>query len=284
MSLSRNDSWMSSTSTAPQSQSPSVNNGCMLFQGQHISCPECKHTDCKFRYYKNNKMSQPRYLCRRCNRQFTLGGMLRKRKEHNLFETEQERKTQQGTDSWMGSTSTAPQSQAPSISKKIPWLDSIGLEVSNPRDSNSDQGVSKKGKGNGCMPFQGQQISCPKCQHTDCKFRYHNNKKKSQPRYLCCRCNCQFTLGGMLRKRRELPSNFDHQRITLSDCADPFCFSLPAPMLPLDQWDNEYTSICGLLEMEQGRKNQEQGTSEYEYSADNAILRMILDSENPSLW
>ncbi|OEL38112.1 Dof zinc finger protein PBF [Dichanthelium oligosanthes] len=46
-------------------------------QDQALNCPRCNSTNTKFCYYNNNSMTQPRYLCKTCRRNWTKGGTLR---------------------------------------------------------------------------------------------------------------------------------------------------------------------------------------------------------------
>ncbi|XP_034569974.1 dof zinc finger protein PBF [Setaria viridis] len=47
-------------------------------QEQGLNCPRCDSTNTKFCYYNNNSMTQPRYFCKACRRNWTQGGTLRK--------------------------------------------------------------------------------------------------------------------------------------------------------------------------------------------------------------
>ncbi|KAL6551613.1 hypothetical protein OROGR_007767 [Orobanche gracilis] len=40
-------------------------------------CPRCNSLDTKFRYFNNHSFTQPRYYCKTCKRQWTVGGNLR---------------------------------------------------------------------------------------------------------------------------------------------------------------------------------------------------------------
>ncbi|KAL3629460.1 hypothetical protein CASFOL_026682 [Castilleja foliolosa] len=42
-----------------------------------FKCPRCNSLDTKFRYFNNNSLTQPRYYCKTCKRQWTIGGNLR---------------------------------------------------------------------------------------------------------------------------------------------------------------------------------------------------------------
>lgn len=44
---------------------------------QALNCPRCGSADTKFCYYNNYNKSQPRHLCKACNRHWTRGGTLR---------------------------------------------------------------------------------------------------------------------------------------------------------------------------------------------------------------
>uniref|UniRef100_K3ZLH8 Dof zinc finger protein n=2 Tax=Setaria italica TaxID=4555 RepID=K3ZLH8_SETIT len=46
-------------------------------QEQGLNCPRCNSTNTKFCYYNNNSMTQPRYFCKACRRNWTQGGTLR---------------------------------------------------------------------------------------------------------------------------------------------------------------------------------------------------------------
>uniref|UniRef100_K3YXY9 Dof zinc finger protein n=2 Tax=Setaria italica TaxID=4555 RepID=K3YXY9_SETIT len=46
-------------------------------QDQALNCPRCNSTNTKFCYYNNYSMTQPRYFCKACRRNWTLGGTLR---------------------------------------------------------------------------------------------------------------------------------------------------------------------------------------------------------------
>eukprot|EP00890_Picochlorum_soloecismus_P005003 jgi/Picsp_1/5503/NSC_02862-R1_dof-like transcription factor len=43
----------------------------------NIPCPRCDSTKTKFCYYNNYNLKQPRYLCKSCQRYWTLGGLIR---------------------------------------------------------------------------------------------------------------------------------------------------------------------------------------------------------------
>jgi hypothetical protein len=43
----------------------------------NIPCPRCNSTKTKFCYYNNYNLKQPRYLCKSCQRYWTLGGLTR---------------------------------------------------------------------------------------------------------------------------------------------------------------------------------------------------------------
>lgn len=42
-----------------------------------LKCPRCDSVNTKFRYFNNQNLAQPRYLCKSCNRLWTEGGSLR---------------------------------------------------------------------------------------------------------------------------------------------------------------------------------------------------------------
>ncbi|PIN14534.1 hypothetical protein CDL12_12830 [Handroanthus impetiginosus] len=42
-----------------------------------LKCPRCNSLDTKFRYFNNHSLAQPRYYCKTCKRQWTVGGNLR---------------------------------------------------------------------------------------------------------------------------------------------------------------------------------------------------------------
>ncbi|KAL3624070.1 hypothetical protein CASFOL_032886 [Castilleja foliolosa] len=42
-----------------------------------FKCPRCNSLDTKFRYFNNNSLTQPRFYCKTCKRQWTVGGNLR---------------------------------------------------------------------------------------------------------------------------------------------------------------------------------------------------------------
>lgn len=46
-------------------------------QDQALNCPRCNSTNTKFCYYNNYSMTQPRYFCKACRRNWTQGGSLR---------------------------------------------------------------------------------------------------------------------------------------------------------------------------------------------------------------
>lgn len=47
--------------------------------GLHKVCPRCQCTNLKFLFYNNRSVSQPRYKCLGCSKDFTLGGRIRER-------------------------------------------------------------------------------------------------------------------------------------------------------------------------------------------------------------
>lgn len=53
---------------------------------------------------------------------------------------------------------------------------------------------------------------CPRCFSVNAKFKYLNNKKVEQPRYLCLSCNNQFTHGGKVA-----PARVDSTTTSLED-------------------------------------------------------------------
>ncbi|CAL0305281.1 unnamed protein product [Lupinus luteus] len=44
---------------------------------QHLPCPRCMSLNTKFCYYNNHSLTQPRYFCKDCRRNWTHGGALR---------------------------------------------------------------------------------------------------------------------------------------------------------------------------------------------------------------
>ncbi|KAJ7555101.1 hypothetical protein O6H91_05G023000 [Diphasiastrum complanatum] len=89
-----------------------------------------------------------------------------------------------------------------------------------------------------------KEISCLHCGSVDTKFRYFNNKKRSQERYLCKTCRKTFTRGGKVRSKTtkvsSQPTQSDYNKssiygnfnieaspLTIKGCDDYINFDIP---------------------------------------------------------
>lgn len=132
-----------------------------------VKCPHCESLNTKFRFFNNHKENQPRYKCKDCGLTFTKNGKVRKRSKL-MHVHEQEEQVLVMTQNIAHEETT----EFEGLSPPNTWQRTLELD--------------KLG-------------SCLHCGSMDIKFRYFNNKKQSQARYLCRNCHKTFTRGGKLR-------------------------------------------------------------------------------------
>ncbi|KAL1818440.1 hypothetical protein ACET3Z_013309 [Daucus carota] len=96
---------------------------------QNLKCPRCDSEDTKFCYFNNNKSSQPRYRCKKCNRFWTQGGKLR-----DIPSSAAKRRVKRSQDSFTSTISSPPAPLLSSITFVAIDFDRAGdLNLTRPR-------------------------------------------------------------------------------------------------------------------------------------------------------